>query len=92
METDFFIFFKKDYRYFENLTPEEGMKLLKALCEYDPANGEIPESMKGNNTFLAFKDKIDYNYFKKYLPRKENGKKGGRPKKETTITGMKLEV
>lgn len=78
--------------YLETLAPysaEERGNILTAMLTY-AATGEIPE-MNGNERFIwpTIKAQIDrdsVNYDAKCRKNRENGQKGGRPKKQTDIS------
>ena len=78
--------------YLETLAPysdEEKGRILTAMLTY-AAIGEIPD-MNGNERFIlpTIKAQIDrdsINYEAKCRQNRENGQKGGRPKKQTVIS------
>lgn len=76
-----FVLFTKYYEYAELLTDEQAGVLLKAILRYE-ADMELPEMDAITKiTFLSIKSQLDATD-RRYEASVENGKKGGRPKKE----------
>lgn len=78
---DSFVFYKSFYEAIAELPSENQLELYDAICRYS-LFGEVPE-MSGISKamFTLMKPNIDATA-KKYRSSVENGKKGGRPKKE----------
>lgn len=80
---DSFILYQEQKEIFDTLTDNEAGKLIKAIFEY-----EAGQSPKLNKTlslvFIPIKNALDRNrqkYEAQVEKNRENGKKGGRPKK-----------
>lgn len=94
MEKNAFLLYIDYQDQFNLLTDEQAGKLIKAIIEYEKTR-EIPQ--------LEGMLKIAFSFIKKQLDRdrekyeikceknKENGKKGGRPKKENQKDNLKTE-
>ena len=80
-----FVFYDGFYEAIQELeTAEEKVELLDAICTYE-LTGEIPEmSYACRVAFKIIKKSLD-TATTRYLASVENGKKGGRPKKEENI-------
>ena len=66
---------------------KEFIEAFISILEYDPETGEIPESMENNWFFNFYRRRVDKSFEKskkKIETNRENGKKGGRPKKENS--------
>ena len=74
-----FVFYKSFYEALKNLKEKERLKLYDAICEL---------ALNGNETKLTGVSKTIFTLIKPQIfantKRYENGKKGGRPKKETS--------
>ena len=81
-----FVFYDGFYEAIQELeTAEEKVELLDAICTYE-FTGEIPEmSYACRVAFKVIKKSLD-TANNRYLASVENGKKGGRPKKEENLT------
>ena len=81
-----FVFYDGFYEAIQELeTAEEKVELLDAICTYE-FTGEIPEmSYACRVAFKVIKKSLDTANIR-YLASVENGKKGGRPKKEENLT------
>ena len=81
-----FVFYDGFYEAIQELdTAEEKVELLDAICTYE-FTGEIPEmSYACRVAFKVIKKSLDI-ATTRYLASVENGKKGGRPKKEENLT------
>lgn len=81
-----FVFYDGFYEAIQELeTAEEKVELLDAICTYE-FTGEIPEmSYACRVAFKVIKKSLDTATIR-YLASVENGKKGGRPKKEENLT------
>ena len=80
-----FILFQNYREYFEDLTGDEAKELLFAIFDYEKTRVKpVNLSAKVGCYFLVIKQQLDKNY-EEYLKiadkNKENGAKGGRPKK-----------
>ena len=86
-----FVFYKSFYEAIEKLPQKYGYELYRVICQYS-LNGEVPE-MSGiaEAMFTLMKANIDATE-KKYISAIENGKKGGRPKKEAEEQEPKTEI
>ena len=80
-----FVFYDGFYEAIQELeTAEEKVELLDAICTYE-FTGEIPEmSYACRVAFKVIKKSLDI-ATTRYLASVENGKKGGRPKKEENL-------
>ena len=82
-EKQSFLIYKSFYEPIKHLTDEELGKLFRAIYQYQ-LTGEIPEQSSILMAFMFFKNQFDLDnvkYDKKVEILRENGKKGGRPKK-----------
>ena len=79
MKRDSFIFYRSYYEAMSGLKDRDKLQLFKAISELSLNNNEIELTGICKNIFIAIKPQILAN-----SERYENGKKGGRPKKETT--------
>lgn len=84
MARDSFIFYRSYYEAMSGLKDRDKLKLFNAISELSLNENEIKLDGICKNIFTAIKPQIVAN-----SERYENGKKGGRPKKETT--GFKKE-
>ena len=81
---DSFIFYRSFYESIKNLDKDIQIEIYNAICEYS-LNDELMElSPIANAIFTLIKPNID-NATKRYNASVENGKKGGRPKKEKNL-------
>jgi len=94
MEKKSFILFAEHEEIFESLTDKQAGQLIKGIFKYEKTQ-EIPHLDKTVRVaFIPIKQILDKNreeYIKKCEKNKENGRKGGRPKKnvETEINPNK---
>lgn len=94
MEKKSFILFAEHEEIFESLTDKQAGQLIKGIFKYEKTQ-EIPQLDKTVRVaFIPIKQILDKNreeYIKKCEKNKENGRKGGRPKKseETEINPKK---
>mgnify|MGYP005769721965 FL=1 len=74
---DSFIFYRSFFESIEDLAPEDQLAIYKAICAY-ALNGTLPQ-LKGSSCaiFKLIRPILDANF-----ARFQNGKKGGRPKKD----------
>ncbi len=79
MARDSFIFYRSYYEAMSGLKDKDKLQLFKAISELSLNNNEVQLTGICKNIFIAIKPQIVAN-----SERYENGKKGGRPKKETT--------
>lgn len=79
MARDSFIFYRSYYEAMSGLKDKEKLQLFNAISEMSLNNNEIKLTGICKNIFAVIKPQIVAN-----SERYENGKKGGRPKKETT--------
>ena len=81
---DSFILYLEQKEIFETLSDNEAGKLMKAIFEYE-STGQLPKLSKTLNlVFIPIKNALDRNRVKYEVQvekNRENGKKGGRPKK-----------
>lgn len=80
---DTIVFYRSFYEAIKNIPETEQLKLYNALFEYS-FNGIIPDIEDGiaKGMFILMKPNID-SANARYTASVENGKRGGRPKKET---------
>ena len=78
MLKDSFIFYRSFYEAIKDLKDKDRVKIYDAICEKSLNDKEIALTGLSSNMFTLIKPQLEAN-IKKY----ENGKKGGRPKKET---------
>lgn len=80
---DSFILYQEQKEIFDTLTDNEAGKLIKAIFEYE--SGQSPKLNKTLSlVFIPIKNALDRNrqkYEAQVEKNRENGKKGGRPKK-----------
>lgn len=80
---DSFILYQEQKEIFDSLTDNEAGKLIKAIFEYE--SGQSPKLNKTLSlVFIPIKNALDRNrqkYEAQVEKNRENGKKGGRPKK-----------
>lgn len=81
---DSFILYLEQKEIFETLSDNEAGKLIKAIFEYE-STGQSPKLNKTLNlVFIPIKNALDRNRLKyeaQVQKNRENGKKGGRPRK-----------
>ena len=82
---DSFVFFRSFYEGILNLPKENQTEILIAICEYS-LNNKIPDDLSpvAKAMFTVIKPNID-NASKRYRASVENGKKGGRPRKNENL-------
>ena len=78
MARDSFIFYRSYYEAMSGLKDKDKLQIFNAISELSLNNNEIKLTGICKNIFTAIKPQIVAN-----SERYENGKKGGRPKKET---------
>ena len=78
MNRDSFIFYRSYYEAMSGLKDKDKLQLFNAISELSLNNNDIKLTGISKNIFTAIKPQIVAN-----SERYENGKKGGRPKKET---------
>ena len=79
MKRDSFVFYRSFYDALKELnSPEDRNNFLTAICEYAIEGNEIELTGIPKALFILVKPQLDANN-RKY----ENGKRGGRPPKET---------
>ena len=79
-----FIFYSSYYEAIKNLPEDEQCQMYKIIVEYIIANKQPKKLSKTSKAcFLLIKPFLDSS-IKRYCANVKNGKKGGRPKKETT--------
>ena len=80
---DSVVLYNSHYELIKDLSDEQLGKLYRAIFEYQLGNEiEIADDIKFAFRFIYNQIKLDTEkYNKKCLQNKENGKKGGRPKK-----------
>ncbi len=81
MSKDSFIFYRSFYDAIKDLKEKERVKIYDAICEKSLNDKEINLTGLSNSMFTLIKPQLEAN-IKKY----ENGKKGGRPKKNQNET------
>lgn len=85
---DSFVFYRSFYESIKNLDKDTQLEIYSAICEYS-LNDEIGElSPVATAIFTLMKPNID-SATKRYNASVENGKKGGRPKKEKPNGNLK---
>lgn len=85
MERDSFVFYRSFYESIMDLDNEIKIEVLMAICEYSLNNNEIDFSTRvGKSIFTLIKPNLD-SATNRYKASVENGKKGGRPKKEKNL-------
>lgn len=82
MEKNSFIFFRSFYDSINALPEEMQLEVYRTICEYGFNGIEPQENGIAKALFISIKPNMD-NSSKKYEANIENGKKGGRPKKNT---------
>ncbi|RJV45979.1 hypothetical protein DWX57_05350 [Coprococcus sp. AF19-8AC] len=86
-----FVFYTEYREHLSMLPPEQVGELMFALMDYQET-GEVPDLPKGSALAMCFSfikarmDKDNSKYEEKCERNKSNGKKGGRPTKETVIS------
>ena len=85
MIRDSFVFYKSFYEAINNLEKEDQLEVYNAICEYS-LNENIPETITGvaKAMFILMKPNID-SANARYKASVENGKKGGRPRKNKKL-------
>ena len=92
MERESFIFYRSFYDAMADISDKDKLKLYDAICKYALYNEETKLTGIASTLFKLIKPQLEANN-----KRFEDGKKGGRPKKETTgfedkkTTGYKKE-
>lgn len=81
MSKDSFIFYRSFYEAIKSLKEKDRVKIYDAICEKALNDNDIALTGISNSMFTLIKPQIEANY-QKY----ENGKKGGRPKKNQNET------
>lgn len=81
---DSFIFYRSFFEAAETLKTKDKLKLFESICDYALNDAEISLDGAAEGMFKLLKPQIDANT-RKY----ENGKKGGRPKKNQDETKTK---
>ncbi len=84
---DSFIFYRSFFECIKRQPLEKGYALFMAICEYACNGKELELTEEEEGIFILMKPQIDANN-RKY----ENGKKGGRPKKETSKNKNQIET
>ena len=84
---DSFIFYRSFYEAAQELNSKERLKLFDAVCSYALNGEEIPLSGAACGMFKLLKPQVDANN-----RRFENGKKGGRPRKNPIETKPKPSI
>ena len=86
-----FVFYIEYREHLSMLPPEQVGELMFALMDYQET-GEVPDLPKGSALAMCFSfikarmDKDNFKYEEKCERNRSNGKKGGRPTKETEIS------
>ena len=85
MIRDSFVFYKSFYEAINNLEKEDQLEVYNAICEYSFSDN-IPETLTGvaKAMFILIKPNID-SANARYKASVENGKKGGRPRKNKNL-------
>ena len=85
---DYKLFFNDDIEVALNAKREgkekEFLEAFIGILEYDPEVGEIPENMDNNWYFNFYRRRVDKSFeksLKRITANRNNGAKGGRPKK-----------
>lgn len=81
---DSFVFYRSFFEAAETLKKSDKLKLFEAICEYALNDEEVALAGAPDGMFKLLKPQIDSNN-RKY----ENGRKGGRPKANQSITKSK---
>ena len=91
---NYFLLYLDSQELISNLTDKEAGQLLKAFYTYTNT-GEMPQLSRSLNlVFLSFKQQLDRDleaYEKKCQTNRENGSRGGRPRKNPEETDKKSE-
>jgi hypothetical protein len=85
---DSFIFYRSFYESIRNLDKDIQIEIYNAICEYSLNDKNLELSPIATAIFTLIKPNID-NATKRYNASVENGKKGGRPKKEKPNENLK---
>ncbi len=80
---DSFVFYRSFYESIKSLDKDLQIEIITAICEYSLNEIEMELSPVANAIFRLIKPNID-NATKRYKASVENGKRGGRPKKQET--------
>lgn len=81
--TDSIVFYKSYYDAVKNMPAEDFKKCMSALLEYAFNDTEAPDDATAAMYLTLTKPLIDAN-----KKRRQNGKKGGRPKKEDFVKDL----
>jgi|TARA_B110000967_G_C18615731_1_gene426237 hypothetical protein len=73
-----FVFYDSFYRAMNYLNDEEKIQYINAICNYSLYDRTIKMDLKIEAMFVLVKPQIDAN-----IKKRENGKKGGRPSKDS---------
>ncbi len=79
-----FVFYRSFYESIKNLDKEVQLEIYNAICEYSLNDVEVELSPIATAIFTLIKPNVD-NATKRYNASVENGKKGGRPKKNENL-------
>lgn len=79
-----FVFYKSFYEAISKIPPENQLEVYNAICRYS-LEGKEPEDLSGiaSAIFILIKPNIDSSQ-NRYQASIENGKRGGRPRKNTS--------
>lgn len=83
MKRNSFVFYASYKEALDNLPPEQQLNLYKAICQY-AFNGKFTRLTKQEKSILNLIIPTLDSSMRRYDANVENGKKGGRPKKENT--------
>lgn len=81
---DSFVFYRSFYESIKNLDKDIQIEIYNAICEYSLNDVQVELSPIATAIFTLIKPNID-NATKRYNASVENGKKGGRPKKNENL-------
>lgn len=81
---DSFVFYRSFYESIKNLDKDIQIEIYNAICEYSLNDVQVELSPIASAIFTLIKPNID-NATKRYNASVENGKKGGRPKKNEKL-------
>ncbi len=85
---DSFVFYESFYSAFNRLNSTDKIELISVISEYGLYGNELPiTSERVGDFFVVIRPLLDASH-RNYV----NGKKGGRPKKESEINGQKRGV
>lgn len=79
-----FVFYRSFYESINKLDDEIKLEIFNAICEYSLNEKELELSVVADAIFTLIKPNID-SANKRYIASVENGKKGGRPKKNDNL-------